>query len=431
MSASGLERLGNRIVTLRRARAVAAITVTMLTVTYGAALARRHGRIDGFGHVIGGDLLEQRVASMMVRDGRGDRLYDFELQARYEQAAVAPDPLPGLNPFMGPPYVAILYWPLMPLGHEIAFAVWSALGLACLIASLLALARDYGWLRHAFTTALLLSLSFFPVVEGMMAGSNQMVSLLLLTVAFLLLKRERDFEAGVVLGLQLFKPQLAIATLAVLLVKGRWKALSGVALVATIWIAVSVLFVSPRSPIDFLDAVPALARLTYADGFPSFLLSSVYALFSIPLGSGLMTVSNTLGAIASLAVIGLLLRMWRGPWNAGSSAFDRRFAATLIATPLVSQYFLLHDVSILIVAAVLLADGAVRDPATRGWGTTRLALAALWIACFAGPLLTMRFHLPIVPIALLFVGWSVYASSEAVTASSVALPAAASLRAAR
>ena len=40
---------------------------------------------------------------MMVRDGRGNRLYDFDLQAQYEQAAVAPDQLPGLNPFMGPP----------------------------------------------------------------------------------------------------------------------------------------------------------------------------------------------------------------------------------------------------------------------------------------------------------------------------------------
>ena len=211
--------------TLRRARAVAAITVTMLTLTYCAALARRHGFIDGFGHVIGGDLLEQRVATMMVRDGRGDRLYDFDLQAQYEQAAVAPDQLPGLNPFMGPPYVALVYWPLMPLGHEAAFAVWTAFGLACLIASLLGLAREYRWLRSALPTAILLSLSFFPVVEGLMAGSNQLVSVLLLTGVFLLLKRGHDVPAGTVLGLQLFKPQLAIAILVVLLVKRRWQAL--------------------------------------------------------------------------------------------------------------------------------------------------------------------------------------------------------------
>src|SRR5215204_137251 len=85
---AALERLGGRIVTMRRTRAVGAITGTLLLLVYG------------FAHVIGGDLLEQRVASQIVRDGLGHRLYDFELQTRYEQAAVSPQALPGLIPFM-------------------------------------------------------------------------------------------------------------------------------------------------------------------------------------------------------------------------------------------------------------------------------------------------------------------------------------------
>src|SRR5215204_6209729 len=97
---AALERLGGRIVTMRRTRAVGAITGTLLLLVYGFALLGRQGLIDGFGHVIGGDLLEQRVASQIVRDGLGHRLYDFELQTRYEQAAVSPQALPGLIPFM-------------------------------------------------------------------------------------------------------------------------------------------------------------------------------------------------------------------------------------------------------------------------------------------------------------------------------------------
>ena len=53
MTASRIEQLGNRIVTLRRARVVAAMSVAALLLTYGSGLVRRHGLIDGFGHVIG------------------------------------------------------------------------------------------------------------------------------------------------------------------------------------------------------------------------------------------------------------------------------------------------------------------------------------------------------------------------------------------
>jgi hypothetical protein len=152
MAPTVVEHLGNRIVTLRRARAVASISLSLLIVTYGIGLARRHGLIDGFGHVIGADLLAQRVASQMTRDGHGDRLYDFDLQAQYEQAAVSPEPLPGLDPFVTPPYVALLYWPLMPLRHDVAFALWTALGVGCLMASLSWLGRDYPWVRQRFRT---------------------------------------------------------------------------------------------------------------------------------------------------------------------------------------------------------------------------------------------------------------------------------------
>src|SRR5712691_2013414 len=223
--AGSIEHLGNRIVTLRRARTVAAISVTLLVVTYSWGLVRRHGLIDGFGHLIGGDLLAQRVASQMTRDGHGDRLYDFDLQAQYEQGAVSPDTIPGLDPFVSPPYAALAYWPLMPLRHDVAFAAWTVLSVGFLITSLLWLSGDYPWVTSWLPTILLLSFSFFPVIEGLMAGSNHMLSLLLLTAVFVSLKHGRDGTAGVFLGLQLFKPQLAIATLVVLIFKRRWKAL--------------------------------------------------------------------------------------------------------------------------------------------------------------------------------------------------------------
>jgi Glycosyltransferase family 87 len=408
MTANTIEHLGNRIVTLRRSRAVAAISVVLLLLIYSSGLIRRHGLIDGFGHVIGADLLAQRVASQMTRDGQGDSLYDFDLQARYEQEAVSPETLPGLDPFVSPPYVALVYWPLMPLRHETAFAIWTALGVIFFITSMYWLSRDYPWVTTRLPTIALLSLSFFPVIEGLMAGSNQMLSLLIFTGMFLSLKHGNDAQAGVFLGTLLFKPQLAIASLVVLVFKRRWKALLGFGPVAAIWLLSSTLFVTSRSVSNYVEVIPDLTRLSFADGFPYYLQGSLYALFMIPLGPHLMKLSTTLATLASLAVLGLLLRMWAGPWKTQAGDFDVRFAATLIATTLTSQHFLLHDFTITILAAVLVASHWIHEPVRTGWGTMRLAFASLWVATLVGPILTLRLHVPVVPLAALFVGWSLW-----------------------
>ena len=102
----------------------------------------------------------------------------------------------------------------------------------------------------------------------MMAGSNQMVSLLLMIAIFLSLKRGHDGAAGVLLGLQLFKPQLAIAIFVVLAFKRRWRALAGFGAVALLWALLSMLFVSGGALVDYLQVIPTLARLAFVEGFP-------------------------------------------------------------------------------------------------------------------------------------------------------------------
>jgi hypothetical protein len=286
--------------------------------------------------------------------------------------------------------------------------MWTALGVSFFVASMLWLGRDYPWVTSWLPTIGLLSLSFFPVIEGLMAGSNQMLSLLLLTAVFLSLKHGYDGPAGLFLGLLSFKPQLVVTTLVVLVFKFRWKALVGFGVVALIWLLSSAFLVGGQSLIHYVKIMPDLTRLSFAEGFPYYLQGSLYALFMIPLGPDLMTLSMTLAVLSSLAVIGVLLRMWTGPWRPQSGDFDIRFAATLIATALTSQHFLLHDFTITILAAVLLASHWMRAPTRDGWGTTRLALAALWVASFVAPILTSRLHVPVVPLAALFVGWSIW-----------------------
>src|SRR5437870_506903 len=97
---NALESLGNRVVTLARARAYASIVIAAFGLFYVIGLARGRGLVDGFGHVVGGDLLAFRTAGHFVFEGSGTRLYDPVFVAAYQQQVVGPTRLPGVLLFM-------------------------------------------------------------------------------------------------------------------------------------------------------------------------------------------------------------------------------------------------------------------------------------------------------------------------------------------
>jgi hypothetical protein len=88
--AAGRAALTDRLLTLSQARAYAVVAIALFALVYAFGVVRGHGLVDAFGHVIGGDLLTFRTAATIVREGAGDRLYDFSLQAAHERASVAP-----------------------------------------------------------------------------------------------------------------------------------------------------------------------------------------------------------------------------------------------------------------------------------------------------------------------------------------------------
>ena len=54
------------MLTLRRARAYALVVILIFATVYAVGILRRSGLVDGFGHVIGGDLLTPRMAARIV-----------------------------------------------------------------------------------------------------------------------------------------------------------------------------------------------------------------------------------------------------------------------------------------------------------------------------------------------------------------------------
>jgi len=395
------------MLTLGRARAQAVIVVLIFAGVYAVGILRRGRLVDGFGHVIGSDLLTSRVAAGMVLDRRGADLYDFSLQRDYQQAALEPERLPGLNPFIWPPFVALFYapWAFVPQGP--AFILWTACSLACLVVALVVMARVAPLSGRHWPSTVLLSLSFYPVLEGLMAGSNSLCSLPIFALMYRALRAGNDTTAGALLGLQLYRPQLAVAPLIVFAAKRRWRILAGTAGVGAVWLLLSTLCIGRWAILDWLALGPALNRMIFEPGMPYALLSSVSALFLLPLGPQHLGAGMAAGALASVGLLAVLLTLWAGPWDARADGFALRFAALLVASPLVGQYLLLHDLAILILAAVLLVECSLREGASVP-ARVRVVLAVLWLACLVGPpIITRLVRLPLVPLAVLLLGWAV------------------------
>src|SRR5262249_55872520 len=154
--------------------------------------------------------------------------------------------LPGLNPFVAPPFVALFFLPWTFVSHLVGFAVWTVLGLACVPASLWLIHRaPETWSRRR--AVVIVALSFLPVIEGVEAGNNAIVSLLVFAAVRASLRSGRDGLAGATLALQLSRPQLATVPLIVLLAKRRWRVVAGFVLGAAVLAGLSLAFVAPGS----------------------------------------------------------------------------------------------------------------------------------------------------------------------------------------
>jgi len=314
------------MLTLRRARAYALVVILIFATVYAVGILRRSGLVDGFGHIIGGDLLTPRMAARIVLDGRGAELYDFSLQGEYQQAAAGPQRLPGMIPFFWPPFVAVLYvpWALVPQGP--ALVLWTAFSLACLVTALLVMARAAPLTGRHWPSTLLLSLSFYPVLEGLMAGNDSLIALPIFALTYRALRAGNEATAGALLGLQFYRPQLAVAPLILFAAKGRWRILTAAAAVGAAWGLLSALCVGPRALLDWLALAPELNRMIFEPGMPHALLSSVSALFLLPLGPQHLGAGMVAGTVASLGLLALLLRIWAGPWEPRADCFDHHAA---------------------------------------------------------------------------------------------------------
>ena len=339
------------------------IATAAIWLSWLASIAISGFKHDIEGKPIGADHIAFYSAAKLINEGQGDRIYDNEFMREY-QTRLHDSTGSTLDAYRNPPFYALIYAATARLPYLASFWIWTVIALLLLWFGL-------GWLKtEKQLSALILSMSFYPVFAVISFGQNSLLSFAAFCLTFRLMERNRFFLAGMASGLLLFKPQLLLGL-------GVWWMLDmrrylrcwlGLAAAGSTVLVISLLFVPNETKI-FVNSLSEIARY---DGFMFYLLHNPRA-FGTLIAFDDKSVGNIVGLVCSLAAIAFFIYFW----SRRRDNLPVMFGAAIFLTLWASPHTMIYEWSLAIIPAVLIWD---RVPEKRPeW---LLIFSVAWLALF-------------------------------------------------
>ena len=314
------------------------------------------GIIDRAGNIKFQDFLQFPISARLIASGHADQLYDDQVLARGIRATTGRDTNVYLQYFYGP-QVALPFIPLASLLFLTQAEIWVALSLLMYFVSIYLIWKRCAALRPYRALVAICALAYPPLFHFFMRGQLSVVVLVCFTAAYLAFFSERDFLAGVTLGLLAFKPQFLVAIPLILLLAQAWKALAGVVISAATQLALTSLYFGR----DVMQAY--FARLLHSASHPGSteLIFSPIQMHSLHSFWELLIPSRpgvwALYVLTSFAVTGIAASIWKS-----SAPLALRFSALMFAAVLVNPHLYIYDLLALAPAFLLLTDWSLDNP---------------------------------------------------------------------
>jgi alpha-1,2-mannosyltransferase len=309
------------------------------------------GLHDRNGLLKGTDFLHHYVLGTLALENRGDLLYDMDAQAKVAAQRVPAAGRLVFLPLYGP-QVSLFFAPLAGLPYGCALVLWLTGNTALYALCCYALWRTSPSLRTYRGITFILAAAYPAFVHLILWGQNSALALVCFTVAYLALRSQKFFWAGLAIGCLAFKPQLAVAALVIFLWTRQWKVLSGIAAATTSQLLIGWLYYGTAVMKDYafrLLHVTEVYALLEPRPYQMHSLTSFWAAL-IPWP----TVAFAFYVVTGVAVLTVSVRYWRS-----SAPLNLRYSVMLVATVLVSPHLTVYDLVILAPAFLLLADWAV------------------------------------------------------------------------
>jgi len=318
------------------------------------------------------------IGSRMVYFGQGSKLYDLAEQQKLKRLL-----LPYAEPLIyeHPPFEALLLAPLGALSYKTAYLVWGLINVGIWL-MLPYLLRPYAPAPRDDLGYLVLWLLFAPLGVALFQGQTSLLVLLVYSLAFITLKQGRDYRAGAILGLGLFKFQFILPFVLIFLLRRQWRFLKGFLTTAGGLGVLSVVAVGWPGIWSYIHLVVNIARhpdtvaygaavdMGTVQGFVHSLLGKVLGRSAISL----------LVAIISAALIGWSAWRWRAADDRERGrSFDLLFAVSVVVALVTGFHMFTHDLSPLLLAMLLVAAHFPGSNRLAPRLTLGAALVAFWI----------------------------------------------------
>jgi hypothetical protein len=300
------------------------------------------------------------TAATLLRAGLGHQLYDANVQYEVQKKSVGSiASRQGALPYIHPPFEALIFLPLAYLPYPQAFAIWDLLNMGALLGLALLLRKSVDTLRlipvWEFVIA---SLAFFPIFVCFLQGQDSILLLLLCGLGFNALKKKANLLAGCWFALGMFKFQFMIP---IVLLAGIWKlrrAAAGFVVVSIVLVLISVGLAGWESLLRY----PAFAlQITNAPSLGGVAAEFAPNLRGLILGWPLhfpRTVGSAVALVSSVLIFGSVLvsTTMRGRGESQPERLELRISLAVIVSVLIAWQTNMHDLSLLVLPLVLMAD---------------------------------------------------------------------------
>jgi Glycosyltransferase family 87 len=291
---------------------------------------------------------------VMLEAGERHNLYDPALQRDWAARVLPNDPKVRGDYlyFYHLPYQALFLLPFAFFSYRASLMVWMLAGVAATVWCAHVVSADFPELRRFSGVPLaFIFLAFWPVAETLPEGQDTLFLFMLLAFSFHEFVHKRDYSAGAILSLGLFKFQYTIPMTVILLFRKRPKFVVGAALMGLVVLLASWAVVGTDGMRQFIYVLLHHNTLPLANpesGWPN--IRGLVEAFA-------RSYSPVLTVVASIGVIA-----WCALGKMRDSAEE--FAIALTAGVLVSYHMHEYDLVLLLLPAVVLLERAIRE---RNW----------------------------------------------------------------
>lgn len=331
------------------------------------------------------DFRAQYTAGYLVRSGNAHRLYDYASQLLLQNDLISPRSV--TMPFDHLAYEALFFVPFSFFRFKAAYFTFLAVNVAALTLSVMKIRRWTPTLNHiyAWLTPVMI-IVFLPTAVALMQGQESVLLLLFVVTVFAFLGAGKDFLAGMVLSLGMFKFQIVLPIALLFLLWKNWQLIIGFSFSTIGLLAGSFALVGREATRDYFRLLTSMSVGLHsaADqvrlGVPPAAMPNLRGLVIGLLGNRIPSFWQQL-AIAILSVLVITAAFWRGR----RVSARHKLLIAILAASLVSYHSLIHDMAILLLPMLVLFDeciAAVPDgPSLQRNAATAAALL------FTGPVL--------------------------------------------